>query len=440
MSLNRLDHIPQRNYAIFLAPEQEPVAKIKVVGVGGGGCNSINSMITRGLTGVEFIAINTDVQSLNACIASNKIQIGATITRGLGTGGNVELGKRSAEEDREKILKALDGAEMVFITTGEGGGTGTGASPVIGSIARSTGALVVAVVTKPSIFEGNQRVKIAEKGINELREYCDSIIVIPNDNIQLAIHDNASAFEGYDKPNEVLYNAVRGISDLILKNGNINVDFADVKTVLRDSGDALMGIGRASGQNKVIEAFNKAISSPLLEEIDLRNVHSILINFTGSSKMTYTELNEAKKRLNEMINPNSFIKFGIVKDEDLSDEVMVTIIATGYSKIPRLISTDMSDTKMKLVTEEKVATNHTIIESNEIDLIIGNKTYNPDEDTEFIRPAFDRLKVKPSNINKENDENRAQEKSEKTSLLDELKRKNQEDEDISSALLRKLMD
>lgn len=449
MTLSRLDHIPpRRNYAIFIAPEEEnqPVAKIKVVGVGGGGCNAISSMITRGLNGVEFIAINTDVQSLNICLAQNKIQIGASITKGLGTGSNVELGKKAAEEDREKILKAIEGAEMVFITAGEGGGTGTGASPVVGSIAKSTGALVVAIVTKPSIAEGPAKVRIAEKGILELREYCDSLIVIPNDNIHLAIDRKASAFVGYDKPNEVLYNAVKGISDLILKSGQINVDFADVRTVLRDSGDAVIGIGRASGENKVVEALNQAISSPLLEEIDLRRSHSVLVNFTGSDSMTYMEVFEAMKRMQEMLNPNVFMKFGIAKDDDLGDEVMVTIIATGYTKTGEMLKPIEPKNELTFISDDdkKMSNDPNIF--NELTLsddIPGDIEYNPNNDYDlptYLRVKGQQLNNEPTDKINKNQEDEKQGENDINFLNDIKKQKKKDNEDDTSAFLRKLMD
>ena len=457
MNLNRLDHIPlRRDYPIFIAsePEEQPVAKIKVVGVGGGGCNAINYMITHGINGVEFISINTDVQSLNTCLAQTKIQIGASITKGLGTGGKVELGKKAAEEDRDKISKALEGAEMVFITAGQGGGTGTGASPIVGSIARSTGALVVAVVTKPSVLEGNQKVKIAEKGIIELREYCDSLIAISNDNIQLAIDKTVSVFDGYDKPNEVLFNAVKGIGDLILRSGKINVDFADVRTVLRDSGDAVIGIGRASGENKVTEALNKAISSPLLEEIDLRHSHSVLVNFTGSDFMTYFEVVEAMKRLKDMLNPNVFMKVGVVRDQDMSDDVMVTIIATGYNKISRLSKPIEPTAELKLITDEKAMP---INSTNDLDTVNLHKTeielnipldlvYDPDKDNEFQKPSYARLLGISKNDNRDENKNKSQDKimneENDESLLNEInkQKKKDDEEDDTSAFLRKLMD
>ncbi len=457
MNLNRLDHItPRRNYAIYIAPETEeqPVAKIKVVGIGGGGCNAISSMITRGLNGVEFIAINTDVQSLNTCLAQNKIQIGATITKGLGTGGKVELGKKAAEEDRDKIMKALEGAEMVFITTGEGGGTGTGASPVVGSIARSTGALVVAVVTKPSVLEGNPKVKIAEKGIIELREYCDSLIAISNDKIELAIDKNVSVFDGYDKPNEVLFNAVKGISDLILKSGKVNVDFADVRTVLRDSGDAVIGIGRANGENKVNEALNKAISSPLLEEIDLRHSHSVLVNFTGSDSMTYFEVMGAMKRLQEMLNPNAYMKFGFVKDAGSGDEVMVTIIATGYNKISRLTKPIEHTNELILIKEEEqvpitISADFNKVDFNETETNIEfptDYTYDPDRDSEFQIPSYKRFQGLLKNNKSDDKKDKSQEEDLKdendVNIINEINKQKKSDNNVddASAFLRKLMD
>ncbi len=442
MFQNRLDHIQlQRNYAIFIAPEETQVAKIKVIGVGGGGCNAVSSMISQGLNGVEFIAVNTDVQSLNSCLASNKIQIGAAITKGLGTGGNVELGRKAAEEDREKILKAIEGAEMVFIATGLGGGTGTGSSPVVANVAKSTGALVVAVATKPHSEEGPQRKKIAEKGLIELREVCDSIIVIPNDNIELALDKNASVQEGYDKPNEVLFNAVKGISDVILRSGKVNVDFADVKTVLRDSGEALMGIGRASGENKVIEALNKAISSPLLEEIDLRNAHSLLVNFTGSSSMKYFEVRDAMRRINEMINQNAFIKFGIVTDENLGDEVLVTVIATGYSRIPRYNAPEETSSELKLIKED-VNSSNLIQDSDEstIQINFNNVKYDPEKDNEYMIPTYLRLKgAKKGNDKIAGNESELNNKD-ANSLFKNLNKKDDEDDQDTSAFLRKLMD
>ncbi len=437
-----LDHLQnRRNYAFFVpADEENQVARIKVVGVGGGGCNAISSMISRGLNGVEFIAINTDVQSLNKCLASNKIQIGAAITKGLGTGGKVELGRKAAEEDRDKIIKALEGADMVFIATGLGGGTGTGSSPVVGSIARSTGALVVSVVTKPLTEEGPQKKKIAEKGLQELKEICDSIVVVPNDRIELAIDQNYSARDGYDKPNEILYNAVKGISDVILHSGEINVDFADVKTVLRDSGEALMGIGRSKGENKVLEALNNAISSPLLEEIDLSKAHSLLINFSGSASMKYSEVKEAMKRVNQMINQNAFIKFGIVNDDSLGDEVLVTVIAAGYNRISR-ISIPEEPTELKLINDTTPSSLDLTPSIKDVEINFEDATYNPDDDEHYQTPTFMRVKGLQKEDEKRDVDQHKDEAVDENDIFDDLKKKKKKDEeDDTSAFLRKLMD
>ncbi len=435
---NRLDHIPtKRKYSIFIAPEETPVANIKVIGVGGGGCNAINGMIERGLNGVEFIAINTDVQSLNYCKAITKIQIGASITRGLGTGGNVELGRKSAEEDREKIMKSLQDARMIFITTGLGGGTGTGASPVIASIARSTGALVVAVVTKPFSSEGKQKSQTAEKGITELREICDSIIVVPNDNIQLALKDEQiSVFAGYDKPNEILYNAIRGISDVILKNGYVNVDFSDVSAILRESGEAILGIGRAKGENKVIEAFDNAVSSPLIEPIDLSKVTNLLVNFTGSELMTFSEVISAQEYIKSKANQNAFIKFGLVKDENLRDEVLVTVIATNYGKINQLTKTATFSDQAKKGEGGLVLVNEVRDPYNGIDILFHHPDepikYNPEDDEIYEESTFRRFKSDSNNFQKKSVDREAD-------LLDEIK-KSKDDEDHSSKFLHSLMD
>ena len=245
-------------------------AVLKVVGVGGGGCNAIESMIKRGLTGVEYIAVNTDAQVLEKNSATHKVQVGTSVTRGLGAGADPNVGKKALEEDREKISRILEGSDMVFVTAGMGGGTGTGGAPIVASIAKSMGALVIGIVTKPFRWEGKKRMLNAEDGIHELRQYVDSLIVIPNERILNILDGSISALTAFDKPNEVLYEATRGIADIITVPGIINVDFADVRSVMNQSGEALMGCGIASGENRAIEAAQKAISSPLLEGISVR--------------------------------------------------------------------------------------------------------------------------------------------------------------------------
>jgi len=306
-------------------------AILKVVGVGGGGCNAIESMINRGLTGVEYVAVNTDAQVLHNSSATHKIQVGSNITRGLGAGADPNVGRKSIEEDREKLSDVLAGSDMVFITAGMGGGTGTGGAPVIASIAQSTGALVVAIVTKPFKWEGKKRMQNAEQGIQELRQHVDSLIVIPNERLLSILDTNINAFDAFDKPNEVLYEATRGIADIITVEGRINVDFADVRSVMNQSGEALMGCGIASGENRAIEAAQKAISSPLLEGLNIKGAKSILLNVTGSTNLTMHEINEGNNVIFEAAGEDANVIFGCVRKDEMNDYVSYTVIATGFS-------------------------------------------------------------------------------------------------------------
>ncbi|MCX7797874.1 MAG: cell division protein FtsZ [Melioribacter sp.] len=309
---------------------QKLTAVLKVVGVGGGGCNAIDSMINRGLSGVEFIAINTDAQALARSLAPTKVQIGANITRGLGTGAIPSIGKKAAEEDRDKLTRILDGSDMVFVTCGMGGGTGTGAAPIVASIAKSLGALVVGIVTKPFSWEGKQRMKNAEEGIKELKQYVDSLIVVPNSRILSIVDSATAAVAAFDKPNEILYEATRGIADIITMTGIINVDFADVRTVMKESGQALMGCGIASGENRAIEAAQKAISSPLLEGISIKGAKNILLNVSGSSNMTMQEIEAGNNIIFEAAGEEANVIFGVVVKEELNDYISYTVIATGF--------------------------------------------------------------------------------------------------------------
>jgi cell division protein FtsZ len=305
-------------------------AVLKVVGVGGGGCNAIESMIKRGLNGVEYIAVNTDAQVLNSSSATHKIQVGTNITRGLGAGADPNVGRKALEEDREKIAEFLSGSDMVFVTAGMGGGTGTGGAPVIASIAKSIGALVVGIVTKPFRWEGKKRMLNAEQGIQDFKAYVDSLIVIPNERLLSILDKNTTAFAAFDKPNEVLYEATRGIADIITVEGLINVDFADVRAVMNQSGEALMGCGIASGENRAIEAAQKAISSPLLEGISIKGAKSVLLNVTGSSNLTMQEINEGNNIIFEAAGEETNVIFGCVRKEELNDYVSYTVIATGF--------------------------------------------------------------------------------------------------------------
>ena len=310
--------------------ERPMAAVLKVVGIGGGGCNAIESMIKRGLIGVEYVAINTDAQVLNSSSATYKIQVGTSITRGLGAGADPNVGKKSLEEDREKIAEVLSGSDMVFVTAGMGGGTGTGGAPVIASIAKSIGSLVVGIVTKPFRWEGKKRMLNAEQGIQELKQHVDSLIVIPNERLLSILDKSINAFAAFDKPNEVLYEATRGIADIITIEGLINVDFADVRAVMNQSGEALMGCGIASGENRAIEAAQKAISSPLLEGINIKGAKSVLLNVTGSSNLTMQEINEGNNVIFEAAGEEANVIFGVVNKESMTEYISYTVIATGF--------------------------------------------------------------------------------------------------------------
>ena len=304
-------------------------AKIKVVGVGGGGCNAVNTMIRSGLTGVEYIVANTDSQALAASMAGTKIQLGGSVTKGLGAGANPEVGRKAAIEDYEKLSEVLDGADMVFVTAGMGGGTGTGAAPVIAKLAREMGALTVGVVTKPFAFEGKRRSRQAEEGIRTLEESVDSLISIPNQRLLQLAGESLSLVETFRAADEVLLNAVQGISDLINNTGLINADFADVATVMTNKGLSLMGTGTASGENRAVTAAKQAISSPLLEDISIDGATGIIINITGGSSLTTFETNQAVTLIMEAVDEDAEIIFGTVIDDEMGEEIKVTVIATG---------------------------------------------------------------------------------------------------------------
>ncbi|MHB1697413.1 MAG: cell division protein FtsZ [bacterium] len=316
----------------------ELAAKIKVIGIGGGGGNAVNTMIMAGLSGADFIVANTDAQALKANAASIKIQLGEKVTKGLGAGANPEVGKKSAIEDRERIREILEGSDMVFITAGLGGGTGTGAAPIIAEIAKEIGALTVAVVTKPFLFEGNRRMKQADEGLRELKAVVDTVITIPNQRLLAVAGKTTSMLEAFKKVDEVLLQAVKGISDLINVHGLVNVDFADVKTIMSEMGMALMGTGIAEGENKALEAAQKAISSPLLEDIKIDGAKGLLINVAGGPNMTLFDVNEAAEKIRSEAHPDANIIFGAVIDEALGDSMMLTVIATGFGTEVRPVS------------------------------------------------------------------------------------------------------
>jgi cell division protein FtsZ len=307
-------------------------AKIRVVGVGGGGGNAVNSMIKKGLHSVDFYAVNTDVQALQRNAAPSKIQIGKNLTRGLGAGADPTIGYRAVEEDREEIARALSGSDMVFVTAGMGGGTGTGGAPLVANIAKSLGALVVGIVTRPFQCEGKRRSGQADIGIEELRKQVDTLIVIPNQKLLSIVERNTPLTEAFDIANQVLYGATRGISELITVPGLINVDFADVRTVMREMGDAVMGTGEATGENRAKEAAEYAISSPLLDDVSISGAQGVLVNITGGPSMSLFEVDEATEIIREAAGEEANVILGAVIDEQLTDEILVTVIATGFNR------------------------------------------------------------------------------------------------------------
>ena len=317
-------------------------ANIKVVGVGGGGSNAVSTMIESGMSGVEFIVANTDIQALNANKAGSKIQLGLDLTKGLGAGANPDVGRRAAIESYNEIVEKLEGADMVFVTAGMGGGTGTGGAPIVAKIARELGALTIGVVTKPFIFEGKRRSKHAEGGLSELKENVDTLIVIPNQKLLSIAAERTPLLETFKKADEVLLQAVKGISDLINIRGLINLDFADIRTVMSSKGIAIMGTGSAVGENRAVEAATAAISSPLLENVKIEGATGIIVNITGGSDLSLYEVNEATTLITEAAHEDAEIIFGAVIDDSMGDEVRVTVIATGFDQNEVKLHHDMS--------------------------------------------------------------------------------------------------
>ena len=305
-------------------------AKIKVIGVGGSGGNAVNTMIASGVTGVDFIVANTDAQALRMSKSPVKIQIGTQLTKGLGAGANPNVGREAAQEDKDKLSEALKGADMIFVAAGMGGGTGTGAAPVIAEVAREQGALVVGVVTKPFTREGRQRLAKGEDGIKELKKHVDSLIVIPNDRLLGLAGKSMSILDAFKPSDDVLRQAVQGISDLITQSGLINVDFADVKAIMSERGMAMMGIGLGNGENRAVDAAVRAISSPLLEDIDISGAKGVLVNISGSASMTMDEFDAASRIIHEKVHEDANIIIGLVIDENLGETIKITAIATGF--------------------------------------------------------------------------------------------------------------
>lgn len=309
---------------------------IKVVGVGGGGCNAVNRMIAEHIPGVEFVAVNTDLQALAHCEADVRIRIGDRLTRGLGVGGDPQKGERAAEENREELLEAVRGAEMVFVTAGMGGGTGTGASPIVAEVAREAGALTIGVVTKPFSFEGAKRRRQAEEGIQRLQEKVDTLIVIPNDRLLALCDPSVTVEQAFRMADDILLQGIRGISDIITLPGEINLDFADVRKIMSCAGPALLAIGRGRGEHRAADAARAAIQSPLLD-VNIAGAKGVLFNVTGAKNLTLQELNQAAQAIHEVVDPEAEIIFGTAVDPELGDEVKVTVIATGFAR-PQLVS------------------------------------------------------------------------------------------------------
>ena len=337
----------------MLGLEMDQLAKIKVIGIGGGGCNAINRMISGGLKGVDFIVANTDVQALNRSLATTKLQIGSELTDGLGAGANPEVGREAALESKAAIEDALKGADMVFVTCGMGGGTGTGAAPVVAEIAQDLGALTVGIVTKPFSFEGKKRMDQAVKGLDELRKHVDTIIVIPNDRLRELIDKTTPMLEAFREVDNVLHRGVQSISDLIAVAGLVNLDFADVKTVMKDRGNALIGIGVGSGDGRAVEAAKQAVSSPLLET-SIDGATDAIINVTGGSSLTLFEVEEAAEVIRSAANTDINTILGAVINENLNDEVIVTVIATGFEEPSEPLYHSFTNTSREDLYKENV--------------------------------------------------------------------------------------
>lgn len=414
---------------------EEPLsAKLKVVGVGGGGCNAIESMMKRGLSGVQYVAINTDAQVLQQSSANYKIQVGVALTKGLGAGADPNVGRKAMEEDREQIEQVLKGSDMVFVTAGMGGGTGTGGAPLVASIAKSIGALVIGIVTKPFRWEGKRRMINAEEGINDLRQYVDSLIVIPNDRLINILDKTVSATAAFDKPNEVLFEATRGIADIITIPGIINVDFADVRSVMMESGEALMGCGIASGENRAVEAAQKAISSPLLEGISIKGAKRILLNVTGSSNLTMEEIYKGNEVIYNAAGEEANVIFGWVNKEDMNEYVSYTVIATGFN------SSENSIPVPEIKKEEKVET-----EYKKVSGLSGGysfKNLEITEDTNLDEPTIFRVKGTKNLLQGDEDVPHRKTEIEQLDVFEEKKKKETPriDEEDTSSFLRMMMD
>jgi cell division protein FtsZ len=388
---------------LYMDEQRTSPVVIKVVGIGGGGMNAVTRMVNSNLKGVQFIVMNTDEQVLSRSPVENKVQLGNKITRGMGAGGDPELGAKAAQEDKDKITQALKGADMVFITAGMGGGTGTGAAPVVAEIARELKCLVVGVVTMPFSTEGKRRAEIARNGLNNLRQHVDTLITIKNDSLLKVVDKKAPVQFAFKVVDDVLLHAVQGISDIINQTGHINVDFADVKSVMKDTGDAIMGVGEGTGENRVADAVDQAINNVLLEENSIQGACSLLINVSGGNDLTISDWNEVSQIITSQVDSNANIIIGLNQDESLQDKIRVTVIATGFKKIPHLTTSIKREVPKEKDREEiisKPTPKVVNIMENDIDttrtirpsrppITSGSNYYNEDYDI----PTYLRRKV-----------------------------------------------
>lgn len=420
-------------------------AKIRVIGVGGGGGNAVNNMIEKGLKSVEYIALNTDAQALKNSKADVTIQVGANLTSGLGAGARPEIGREAVEENRHEIDDAIDGADMIFVTAGMGGGTGTGGAPVVSGIAKRKGILTVAIVTTPFQFEGPKRTKYAMEGIAELKKNCDTVIVIPNDRLLDISDDNTTLVEAFDKANEVLHNATRGISDLILMPGLINLDFADVRTTMLDGGAAIMGSASAIGEDRAEISAREAINSPLLDGVSIRGARNVLVNISSGSNLGMKETTTATSIIQQEAGDDAEIILGTVLDEGFEDELRVTVIATGFELEDNQKKTRIAPNKSSTPEDKKSAGDMDIPKANQL---TGRGTYSPGPDPFYKgeknlknldTPAIHRRDMKVKSLNNDEDEDQNSKKERNTLLNNRRERIDKTDTD-QPAFLRKIMD
>jgi len=405
-------------------------AAIKIIGVGGCGGNAVNNMIERGITGVEFIAFNTDQQALSNSLAQ-RFQIGKSITKGLGAGFNPEIGKKAAEEDREQISELLRGTDMLFITAGMGKGTGTGAAPVIAGIAKNLGILTIGIVTKPFAYEGRRTMETAERGIEELRKHVDTLIVVQNEKILSLANGDLGIKEAYNLANDVLYRAAKGISEIITKHGHVNVDFADVRNIMTDAGDAVMGSATASGENRALKAAMEAISSPLLDGVSIKGSSRVLVNLTGDIKIR--DAQEAMNYIYEQAGSDATIIHGIVEDDSVPGEINVTVIATGFNKKKPMSATE----QLRMVRREDLAKSVNPSAESKLNRM-SSEIYDKPEKRDDT-PTFIRLGMAPPEPLENAKPNEAEQQPEKPKLAPEQERIRKTNSD-TPAFLRKIMD